>query len=365
MTKYLWKYELYHHGIKGQKWGVRNGPPYPLSRADHSKVIKRGLVGSTDKQTKDVIDIRRKHRAKAREVADSGGAVVSSVGLAVNIAGAVTAAFCPPAGLAMWAGGAITWKMAPKIANAIAKHMGSEEGMRKRVSKERPEYFKKALNYEKNTKEIKSESEFKELRNTISDADAYEDLDSINPGYGVTPRSTNNCAQCSLAYIMRRNGYKVVANNADTGRGEGRMSNDQIARSLGRTKMPTRPEEFSDGVFCFSVASTDFLKTAPSKVSTITDRLEKAAKNNHDAELKPGLYALTLETAHGNGHSVVLEVDKDKKLNIVDAQCGERKSAVDYLKEYNFFVPSYIIYPDTRPSALENPEMARFVRSYK
>lgn len=23
--------ELYHHGIKGQKWGVENGPPYPLS----------------------------------------------------------------------------------------------------------------------------------------------------------------------------------------------------------------------------------------------------------------------------------------------------------------------------------------------
>ena len=24
--------ELYHHGIKGQVHGVRNGPPYPLSR---------------------------------------------------------------------------------------------------------------------------------------------------------------------------------------------------------------------------------------------------------------------------------------------------------------------------------------------
>jgi len=23
---------IYHHGIKGQKWGVRNGPPYPLKR---------------------------------------------------------------------------------------------------------------------------------------------------------------------------------------------------------------------------------------------------------------------------------------------------------------------------------------------
>ena len=24
--------ELYHHGIKGQKWGVQNGPPYPLNK---------------------------------------------------------------------------------------------------------------------------------------------------------------------------------------------------------------------------------------------------------------------------------------------------------------------------------------------
>lgn len=28
---------LYHHGIKGQKWGERNGPPYPLKEEDHSK----------------------------------------------------------------------------------------------------------------------------------------------------------------------------------------------------------------------------------------------------------------------------------------------------------------------------------------
>ena len=28
----IYKNELYHHGIEGQKWGVRNGPPYPLVR---------------------------------------------------------------------------------------------------------------------------------------------------------------------------------------------------------------------------------------------------------------------------------------------------------------------------------------------
>lgn len=29
--------ELYHHGIRGQKWGDRNGPPYPLQGGDYSK----------------------------------------------------------------------------------------------------------------------------------------------------------------------------------------------------------------------------------------------------------------------------------------------------------------------------------------
>lgn len=32
--------ELYHHGIKGQKWGVKNGPPYPLDQEVHSKVVR-------------------------------------------------------------------------------------------------------------------------------------------------------------------------------------------------------------------------------------------------------------------------------------------------------------------------------------
>lgn len=33
--------ELMHHGIKGQKWGKRNGPPYPLSDSAHSVNEKR------------------------------------------------------------------------------------------------------------------------------------------------------------------------------------------------------------------------------------------------------------------------------------------------------------------------------------
>jgi hypothetical protein len=33
--------ELYHHGIKGQKWGERNGPPYPLDPKVRKQVLKQ------------------------------------------------------------------------------------------------------------------------------------------------------------------------------------------------------------------------------------------------------------------------------------------------------------------------------------
>ncbi len=38
--------ELFHHGIKGQKWGVRNGPPYPLDKEKEpvEKSEKSGIV---------------------------------------------------------------------------------------------------------------------------------------------------------------------------------------------------------------------------------------------------------------------------------------------------------------------------------
>lgn len=39
--------ELYHNGIKGQKWGERNGPPYPLNPSDRSAAEKKAAGGSS------------------------------------------------------------------------------------------------------------------------------------------------------------------------------------------------------------------------------------------------------------------------------------------------------------------------------
>lgn len=38
--------ELMHHGVKGQKWGVQNGPPYPIDRSGNRDTIIRDAIAS-------------------------------------------------------------------------------------------------------------------------------------------------------------------------------------------------------------------------------------------------------------------------------------------------------------------------------
>ena len=53
MERYTSDNYLTHYGIKGQSWGVRNGPPYPLDSSTHSKVVsKKQKFQLSDKQKK-------------------------------------------------------------------------------------------------------------------------------------------------------------------------------------------------------------------------------------------------------------------------------------------------------------------------
>ena len=45
--------ELYHHGIQGQKWGVKHGPPYPLDRQTHNNVRKKSVKNINTKVSND------------------------------------------------------------------------------------------------------------------------------------------------------------------------------------------------------------------------------------------------------------------------------------------------------------------------
>ena len=46
MNDYRYLNAIYHHGIKGQQWGVRNGPPYPLGAGAKSAKEKINWVCS-------------------------------------------------------------------------------------------------------------------------------------------------------------------------------------------------------------------------------------------------------------------------------------------------------------------------------
>lgn len=61
--------ELYHHGIYGQKWGVKNGPPYPLGSGDHSASEKKAGWRKSLKKSglKKVIDNYKAHRKAVKD----------------------------------------------------------------------------------------------------------------------------------------------------------------------------------------------------------------------------------------------------------------------------------------------------------
>lgn len=66
---------LSHHGIEGQKWGVKNGPPYPLDAGDHSAAEKRASSQKHEKAKqvkKEYEDIDQKYVDKVKEVVSSG-----------------------------------------------------------------------------------------------------------------------------------------------------------------------------------------------------------------------------------------------------------------------------------------------------
>ena len=60
--------ELYHHGVKGQSWGVKNGPPYPLNATGKALVKQQKLMKNKKKLLLELWQLLSMHIAIIRVV---------------------------------------------------------------------------------------------------------------------------------------------------------------------------------------------------------------------------------------------------------------------------------------------------------
>lgn len=157
--------ELYHHGIQGQKWGKRNGPPYPLKSGEHSNQEKTGL-GHTMADR-----ILSKQANKKAGMLDP-----------------LTAAYLTELGLV--------------AAYVISVKAIIEAKYKKDVKK----------NTSSNTSDIQKKIKGKHT--------PEQDLKAVNPDFAdPTDMSARvNCTMCSTAYELRRRGYDVTAQKTTMGR---------------------------------------------------------------------------------------------------------------------------------------------------
>lgn len=158
--------ELEHHGILGQEWGKRNGPPYPLDKSDKSFKEKR-LEKFNSKKSENLKDIKSKRHINKKAIA---------IGAAITI-GVVAAYGIHKTGVLK----NISLSNASDILDKIGDNtFGSISDFKKKPG---------------------------EVKNTIKDI--AKDAKIINPLGGK-----NNCVACSVAYDLRRRGLDVIANTA-------------------------------------------------------------------------------------------------------------------------------------------------------
>lgn len=156
---------LAHHGIQGQKWGKRNGPPYPLKAGEHSNQEKTGL-GHT-----------MADRVLAKQANKKAGMLDP-----------LTAAYLTELGLV--------------AAYVVSVKAIIEAKYKKDVKK----------NTSSNTSDIQKKIKGKHT--------PEQDLKAVNPDFAdPTDMSARvNCTMCSTAYELRRRGYDVVAQKTTMGR---------------------------------------------------------------------------------------------------------------------------------------------------
>lgn len=280
---------LTHHGIKGQKWGVRRfqNKDNTLTAAGKARYGSgTSLDGGSSKNTKPAAAPTK----KSYDHSQSSGIKKNKVKMALRVARDVGLTALSPA-------------YAVYLADDVAELVGAATSKKK---EEKAKQAKEGLETDKATG-----LKFKDPNKKYTEKD---DMKAVNPGFHNFDNNTkNNCMLCTMTYELRRRGYEVTANKASYGYG----MND-TKRWFPKAEVKKVDDYF--GV----IAPKD--RAWRMRVALAAQGINyKLAKQTKQALLQQGDGArgnLMVNFSNGGGHSMVYEVKKNK-FQIRDCQSGK------------------------------------------
>lgn len=282
--------ELYHHGIKGQHWGQRNGPPYPLDYNDHSSEEKKfGIRTGSSEPVSIKTETDKNRKPKPNETAIEYSKYIGK-------------------------------KIGRNKETGIIEYERVDRPSNKYIRSTRNELtkiFVNDLQEEDNKRSLKDGKKFvydilyagNKVRQMTDDKDAQnslplkrkeltkiQDAKKVNPGYNSERTSVaNNCCLCTMAYDLRRRGYDVMA------------------------------RQYAPMNFLYDSSEYDFLwlypgskMRSPRNLDSALNMLSKEPENS-----RGGFFVTWGQDPHGPGHVVSYEIENGKPI-MYDAQDGTR-----------------------------------------
>lgn len=274
--------ELYHHGIKGQKWGVQNGPPYPLSENSHSG----------EEKTRSALD-----RVKAKKMSEA-----SKEGFFTEIA-IISAIYALP----------LLPLAAVGIHDKASKNIG-ERKLNKNDAKKTGEIDTKT-NLHKKTE--------KDTNNSVED-----DMKQVNVGHKYNVDGTHqNCVYCTMTLEMRRRGYDASANYSEDGASGRKVAADMFKNVKYKNVSASDEVSFDSKKMNFKIKNSQADKmnydnnvrlAQKNKNTKLAQKTMQALSNEKDGSRG----CLFIQWGVGGGHAMNYEI-KNGQVRILDSQTNK------------------------------------------
>lgn len=261
---------LEHHGILGQKWGVRRFQRKDGTRTPAGKErAKENAINADENNEEEVVKQRKQMDPNTKK----------AIIIGASVAGGMLAAY----------GGYRLY--------SVYKHSGESD----------------KTGFIKKVKDMTADEDMKYVN----------DGRRFNPAFDLRGHFSNNCQKCSIAYEMRRRGYDVKA--GETPGGEYTSDIFKIFKGLDADD-PTHhiklDADEAPSLFNFNIPKP----SNPKKdAEAFVEAAQKLGKNSRGV--------CSLQSMMG-GHSVAWENDKHGNVVLRDCQIGKKYTGVKEIESY-------------------------------